>query len=172
MFNNDNDELYRSYLLARRVKRVLILLLLIGAIAVLLNKLNAQEVYAGAGIYGAAKPGGMAVVGIQFNKWSVQGDMQRGMVRPPTYFSLNAGYNFGIVRLYAGPTYRVTGNRSTQDRYVNNGIEQVLSKGYSTNCVSIGGGISAQLGRWVLDAGYKGHLSFAVLWVWRKNNDN
>jgi hypothetical protein len=44
MFNNDNDELYRSYLLARRVKRVLILLLLIGAIAVLLNKLNAQEV--------------------------------------------------------------------------------------------------------------------------------
>ena len=143
-------------------------IMLLAVLIYLCSIVNGQ-VYYGAGIYGAKKPGGTALIGVQIKKWSPQLDINRGLIRVPSYFTLTGGYTVENVRIYTGPSYRLVGSTHHQDRYVHDGTTTVITDNLSTNCLSMAYGVNVILGPVTLDVGYKHQFVVGVVFVWRKS---
>jgi len=154
-----------NYLQSKRWwAKVIICALILSAIAI---KCSSQvRLSAGVGI--SNKIFGQMNIGYQYKNYDLQAEVVRGLIQPPSYFGLAPGIVLPTgnvtLRIYAGAYYKVTGFKSTQDRYVHDGSTTVLSSGYEKSHILMGGGLSVQWEHIVLDFAHKDHFRVSVLY--------
>lgn len=104
-----------------------------------------------------------ADIGYKMSHFDVQFNAVRNIVQPPFIFGVSGGYSWKFLRVYAGGYRKLTGNKSSVDRYVENGQTQILFKGIDTNAWLLGGGLQLKYRRGILDIAHKDGLKISLL---------
>jgi hypothetical protein len=115
---------------------------------------------------GALKFTGALNAGYEFKGFSILYDQRHQVFTGPSWFGGNAGYIFQLgplsIRPYAGYWYKTTGNKSSKDRYMQDGTEQVLSTNNEINSKTAGYGMQFFSGKYMIDMGYHGVYSLTI----------
>lgn len=115
---------------------------------------------------GALKFTGALNAGYEFKGFSILYDQRHQVFTGASWFGGNAGYTFQLgplaIRPYAGYWYKTTGNKSSKDRYMQDGTERILSTNKEVNSKTWGYGIQFFPGKYMIDVGYQGVYSLTI----------
>lgn len=115
---------------------------------------------------GALKFTGALNAGYEFKGFSVLYDQRHQVFTGGSWFGGNAGYTFQLgnlsIRPYAGYWHKTVGNKSSKDRYIQDGTEQILTKNKEVNSKTGGYGLQFFPGRYMIDVGYHGVYSLTI----------
>ena len=115
---------------------------------------------------GSAKFTGVLNAGYEFKGVSILYDQRHQVFTGGSWFGGNAGYTFRMgnfsVRPYGGYWYKMTGNKNSTDRFIQDGNEQILSKDKPVNSKTGGYGLQVFPGKFMIDIGYHGVYSFTI----------
>lgn len=115
---------------------------------------------------GSLKFTGVLNAGYEFKGFSILYDQRHQVFSGGNWFGGNAGYTFQwgalSLRPYAGYWYETTGNKTSKDRYIDDGQEHILSNNKEVTSRTGGYGLQIFPGKFMIDIGYHGVYSLTI----------